>query len=796
MRTTFTPQRCTILLLTISDTPSDQSALRTLLSLLNVEVITGDAAGQLETLLSEPVCALILLDIQTPGQDGLALVDQIRENEAHHSTPILLITDTCRNPAQPRLEPHSVIVEYLEKPLDPERLSARVQLFVELYQARAERDHLRQVSRHQEERLKLAMEGTSDGLWDWDLQTHSVYFSPRWETMLGYSPGEIIPHMESRLRLIHPDDRTNVEKNLQRHLGGETRTYQSRHRLRSRSGEWTWILERARIVARDAAGKPSRVVGTQTDITEIKRLREELDQFFALTPDLLCIASVDGFFLRLNATWENTLGYSVDELMSRPYIEFVHPDDRAATGGAAQILINHKPIYNFTNRYRHRDGGYRWLEWRSRPMGKTIYAVARDITSHKHTEETLRAQREALIQARMEAETASRAKSEFLATISHEIRTPMNVVLGMSEMLLETDLSAQQLHYAQTVYHSGKALMGVINDVLDFSQIESGRLTLNTVPFSPRLLVEQTVQLLRQTAAEKGLTLQKNLSAEVPERLPGDPDRVRQVLTNLLGNALKFTGRGGIEVTLSMVPDARDTMLFTVSDSGIGISQEQMDHIFEQFTQGDTGKTRRYGGTGLGLSISRRLVEMMGGRIWVESRLGVGSTFSFTLPARADHSPAHPNPRQSRPSDQPPASQESSETPTLRVLLAEDVEENRILFEAYLMDSPYQLVLVEDGVEAVEHFKNGGFDVVIMDVQMPRMDGYTAIRLMRQWEQEHAWIPVPILILTAHDQGNKELEACRQAGSDRLLAKPIGKKGLLEALQQIVEARAPQIIPP
>ncbi|MBF0272390.1 MAG: response regulator [Magnetococcales bacterium] len=777
MRTTFTPQRPKILLAT--DTPSNQNILRVMLAPLNVDILEGDSISQAESLLSEHHFALVLLDMQTPGHDGVTLVHRLRENEFHRSTPILLLTDTCRDRSRLRMKQHSGIVECLEKPVDPEILSSRVQLFIELHQTRAERDHLRKASGYQQERLKLAMEGTSDGLWDWDLQTHSVYFSPRWETMLGYAPGEIIPHMESRLRLIHPDDRSLAQKNLQRHLNGETRVYQSKHRLRSRSGEWMWILERARIVARNTEGKPLRVVGTQTDITEIKRLREELDQFFALTPDLLCIASVDGFFLRLNATWEHTLGYSVDELMSRPYIDFVHPDDKAATGGAAQILVNHKPIYNFTNRYRHRDGGYRWLEWRSRPMGKIIYAVARDITSHKHTEETLRTQREALIQAKMEAETASRAKSEFLATISHEIRTPMNVMLGMAEMLMETDLSIQQLQYAQTAHHSGKALLGVINDVLDFSQIEAGRLTLNNIPFSPRQLLEETVRLLRQLTEEKGLTLHERISAAIPEVVQGDPERLRQILTNLLGNAIKFTSQGGIEVSLTMSPDSLDKALFMVSDSGIGISQEQMDHIFEQFTQADGGITRRYGGTGLGLSISRRLVEMMGGRLWVESRLGVGSTFCFTLPTRQARSPI--NPDQLEPSPAP----EQTESPDLRILLAEDVEENRILFEAYLMNNACQLVMVEDGLEAVEQFKNATFDVVIMDVQMPRMDGYTAIQHIRQWEREQALPTTPIIVLTAHAMG-KENEQCRQAGASLYLSKPIGKKGLLDALQQVI----------
>ncbi|MEO5347482.1 MAG: ATP-binding protein [Magnetococcus sp. YQC-9] len=429
-------------------------------------------------------------------------------------------------------------------------------------------------------------------------------------------------------------------------------------------------------------------------------------------------------------------------------------------------------VLDFTNRNRCRDGSYRWIEWRSTPYRHDlVYAVARDVTERKRLEEALR-------HAKQVAEDASRAKSEFLANMSHEIRTPMNVVLGMAEMLLETGLTDQQRLFAQTMHNSGKTLVGVINDILDFSRIEAGRISLTDLPFSPVQVVTECVHLMRLAAERKGLTMTLELGEDLPGAMRGDDNRIRQILINLLGNALKFTDQGRIELMVRRAPDASEELLFSIADTGIGISVEQQRLIFEQFMQADSGVTRRYGGTGLGLSISRRLVELMGGRIWVESRLGEGSRFSFTLPIRACALPldGHPEDHDAH----------AAHEPALKILLAEDVEENRILFETYLMNTPHQLVMVQDGVEAVARVQEERFDVVFMDVQMPRLDGYKATRRIREWERESGQKPVTIVTLSAHALDG-ELARSQAAGCDHYLTKPIGKKTLLGALRRIVE---------
>ena len=432
-----------------------------------------------------------------------------------------------------------------------------------------------------------------------------------------------------------------------------------------------------------------------------------------------------------------------------------------------------------------------------RDAQKTIIGyllIGTDNTARKHAEEVLLTERKRLDQvmqdknaelekanliaetARLVAEKANHAKSEFLASMSHEIRTPMNVVLGMSELLLETDLNPTQRRFLETMHHSGKAMLGVISDVLDFSRIEAGCISFDERPLSPRRLVEATTHLMEVVAEKKGLVMAGWVASDIPEAVLGDDSRIRQVLINLLGNAIKFTKQGRVDVRLTLHPEEPATLLFQVVDTGIGIASGDVNHIFERFTQADRGITRNYGGSGLGLAISRRLVELMGGRIWVESQLGKGSQFCFTLPIEMTVAPV--------PQIMPVERTSKASTTALRILLAEDVEENQLLFEAYLMDTYHHLVMVNDGVEAVARVQEETFDVVVMDIQMPRMDGYTAAGKIRQWEREKGLSPTPIVALSAHAMAS-EVQRSQEAGCDLYLTKPINKKKLLDVLREI-----------
>jgi PAS domain S-box-containing protein len=507
---------------------------------------------------------------------------------------------------------------------------------------------------------------------------------------------------------------------------------------------------------------------------ERKHAEQELDRYFTLSLDMLCIADYAGYFKRLNPAWERTLGYGLAELTASPFIDFVHPEDRAATLAEVQRLAQGKDTISFENRYRAKDGSYRWMLWNATPFAQQqlIYAAARDITERKHAEGKIRRLKE-------EAEAANRAKSDFLARMSHEIRTPLNVVIGMGDVLERTALNTEQRQYVRVFQKAGSNLLTLINDLLDLSKVESGRMTLEEIDFELSGVTNSVVEIMSLRAEQKGIELRSEILPGVPPRFRGDPDRLRQVLINLVSNAIKFTGKGHVLVRIEPDPGNQHyaSLRFSVSDTGVGIPPDKLSVIFEAFTQADVSTTRMYGGTGLGLAISKRLVELMNGRIWAENNPGQGATFYFTATfapasqAKASH-PAEP--RREAP---------HGALTGMRLLVADDSDDNRLLVAEYLKDLGCELEFAENGQVAVERFCSGDFDLVLMDLQMPVMDGYAAVRRIRGWEEDQQRRFTPIIALTASAL-ETELRRALDAGCTAYLRKPIRLVTLVDALAQ------------
>jgi len=504
------------------------------------------------------------------------------------------------------------------------------------------------------------------------------------------------------------------------------------------------------------------------------------DQFFNVTLDMLGIANIDGFFKRVNPAFQAILGFTPEEILAKPFFEFIHPDDISKTVKEVEKLSQGLPTISFENRYRCKDGSYRWISWKSSPVEDVIYCAGRDITSEKELQA-------AIVKAKDDAVATTQAKSEFLANMSHEIRTPMNAILGMTDLLLDTPLNSEQKNLAHVVQSSGNNLLSIINDILDFSKIEAGKFELEVIRFNLVSSVEAQADLLGAKAREKDISLLTYIDPHLPSYVLGDPGRIGQILLNFIGNAIKFTKSGNIIVrvvaeTTQSQDIQKPQIVFSVQDTGIGISEEAKKRLFLPFSQADSSTARKFGGTGLGLSISKHLIQLMGGEFGVESTEGKGSTFWFRLTLPLAEGEQMENHKKSN------FILENGISP--KILIVDDDPPSGEIIKSYLTTWQMQPYVSYDGQSALDlltvQAQNGQqFDLIIIDRRMPGMDGFTLAEKIR----ENPMVKnIPMILVSAFERAGQKKEALSR-GFFSSLAKPLKQSELYNTVLDALRGR-------
>ncbi|MDD2755615.1 MAG: PAS domain-containing protein [Methanothrix sp.] len=648
-----------------------------------------------------------------------------------------------------------------------------------------------------EVRWQFALEGTGSGIWDWDLRTNKVFYSRMWVSMLGYKQHEIGDSLDEWYLRLHPDDRETCQHELNRHLLGETPIYHNQHRVLCKGGTYKWVLDRGKVMARTEDGRPLRFISTQSDITERKRAREmiwarseELAWMLRsmMNAFIVCQSVFDENgkfssyrFEYINDAYEGLAGVKSEKVLGKTVHE-VWPDiDASWIEKYAHAAVTGEPVafdvyLKQTDKYCH---CHVYRPWKT---SERFCMIFDDITELKRAEE-------ALILAKEDAEDAARAKSEFLANVSHEIRTPLNGIIGMTGLLSDTKLDAEQLEYARIVRISGESLLSLINEILDFSKLEARKMDLEILDFDLSSTLDEAKGLFTVAASEKGLEISSIIDPAVPVHLSGDQGKLRQILVNLLSNAVKFTFEGSVKIHVSVEQEDHDrddegdvALRFSVSDTGIGIPPDRLHVLFSPFTQVDSSTTRKYGGTGLGLAISKQLTELMGGKIGVESNDDGGSTFWFTanfgrlakMPFAGDYGAKvdHIDMGKSACGNGETNKLQEDAGHNVRLLVAEDNHVNQRVASAMIRRLGYQADIVANGQETIEALRLIPYDLVLMDCQMPEMDGFEATRLIRRAESKVLNCSIPIIAMTASAmKGDKE--RCLSAGMNDFIAKPV-----------------------
>ncbi len=676
-----------------------------------------------------------------------------------------------------------------------------------------------------EERLNLAVKGGDLAFWDWDIQSEALVVNERWAEMVGCSLDELEGTMSDWRSRLHPDDAEQVLKDFEEFSFVGDGAQFSEFRMRSGLGEWRYFIARGRVSMRSAAGEPLRMNGIMYDVTERKRDEERLARIndcvlgFGPDPDVNIssltelagdsLGGIAAFYHRVVPTGlERSIAWNIPDERLGVIVDEGHIslDVLGEDAEHLHVIRNlHESGYAVTDpdvtSLGIRTYAGRIVRVGGEPLGILCVLFTQDFIATESdrklfgivaaaisVEEERKSSAQQLVSAKESAEAANRAKSEFLANMSHEIRTPLNGIFGMLQLVGDTSLDDEQQDYVKTAMTSGRSLLRVINDVLDFSKMEAGMLTLESEPFEVQSMITEVLDNFSVQVAEKNLELTVDVDNDMPSVLLGDQARIRQILFNLVGNSVKFTSLGSVRVeswiSRPTYPGQSMRLFISVHDTGIGIPDDKIDSVFNAFSQVDGSYTRRYGGTGLGLGIVKRLVGLMGGEIAVEN--GESGT-SIHLFIKVDEGLGKATLESGDQS-------ELGALKSLSILLAEDERVNRLSVVRHLEKLGHSVDTACDGDEAIEQLRAHDYDVVLMDIQMPGMDGLTATHAIRGDESLGHKARVPIVALTAHAMKG-DREKFMAAGMDGYMAKPIDFMdlvGLFHRLVSVTDGTSPR----
>ncbi len=642
-----------------------------------------------------------------------------------------------------------------------------------------------------EEQLSLAMKAASIGLWDWNIQTGACEYSDTFNTMHGYTPGELPNTIETWETICNPDDRALAYERVEQHFKGEVPIFRTEQRVKQKDGSWRWVKAVGELIERTPEGEPLRMLGVHVDVQEIREAADRTKQAEEQLSLAMKAASIGlwDWNVKTNETYFNDtfytmLGYEPGELPMNleTWTALCHPDD---LDGAFKDIQRHiageTDVYMSEHRLKLKTGGWRWI----RDIGM--------VTQHDEEGQPermlgLHVDIQEIREAVDRAEAANNAKSEFLANMSHEIRTPMTAILGFAD-LLDQEFAAHHKSdeigdTIRTIRSNANHLLAVINDILDMSKIEAGFMRVEKVATSPAQIAEEVVSLMRPRAKGKGVGVGLSYDSLVPEGVMTDPMRLRQILFNLVGNAIKFTEVGGILVHMSY-DRSEQKLQYKVVDTGIGMNPEQVETLleFNPFVQIDGSTARKFGGTGLGLRISNSLAKMLGGKISVSSTVDKGTEVLLDVDAEIVAGARLIDPysdysfrNKSAPEEREPIGDDA--LAGCKILLAEDGPDNQRLIKHHLQRCGAEVLVAENGLEVLNIIRElaGGKqpDLILMDMQMPELDGYAATSTLRE-----EGCAIPVVAITAHAMDG-DREKCLRFGCDDYLTKPISVPDLIE----------------